>query len=257
MAADRGVPDVTAALDGARAILVERFAEDADLLGELREAMAARGTLSSKVRAGQEQKGAKFADYFEFSEPFARLPSHRILALFRGEKEEILDLTLDPGDRRRREREPHRRALRPARRRASRGPLAGGHCALGLAHPHPGAPERGHPGPAVAGGRGRGRPGVRRQPARPAAGRPGGRADHDRPGPGLPHRRQGRRYRQNRQGARHRHDLSARAAPPLGRGHRRPRQARAGPPRRAHRHRQRHRLAGDRPAGRRPDQAPP
>jgi protein Tex len=95
--AERGVADVAAALDGARAILVERFAEDADLLGELREAMAARGTLSSKVREGQEQKGAKFADYFEFSEPFARLPSHRILALFRGEKEEILDLTLDPG----------------------------------------------------------------------------------------------------------------------------------------------------------------
>ncbi len=95
--AERGVADAAAALDGARAILVERFAEDADLLGELREAMAGRGTLSSKVREGQEQKGAKFADYFEFSEPFARLPSHRILALFRGEKEEILDLTLDPG----------------------------------------------------------------------------------------------------------------------------------------------------------------
>jgi len=93
----RGVPDVTAALDGARAILVERFAEHADLIGELREAMAARGTLRSKVREGQEQKGAKFAGYFEFSEPFARLPSHRTLALFRGEKEEILDLTLDPG----------------------------------------------------------------------------------------------------------------------------------------------------------------
>jgi uncharacterized protein len=91
------VADVAAALEGARAILVERFAEDADLLGELREAMAARGSLSSKVRAGQEQKGAKFADYFEFSEPFARLPAHRILALFRGEKEEVLDLTLDPG----------------------------------------------------------------------------------------------------------------------------------------------------------------
>jgi protein Tex len=97
VATDKGVADAAAALDGARAILVERFAEDADLLGELREAMAARGTLSSKVREGQEQKGAKFADYFEFSEPFARLPSHRILALFRGEKEEILDLTLDPG----------------------------------------------------------------------------------------------------------------------------------------------------------------
>jgi protein Tex len=91
------VPDANAALEGARAILVERFAEDADLIGQLREAMAARGTLISKVRAGQEEKGAKFADYFEFSEPFARLPAHRVLALFRGEKEEILDLTLDPG----------------------------------------------------------------------------------------------------------------------------------------------------------------
>jgi protein Tex len=94
---DRGVPDAAAALDGARAILVERFAEDADLLGQLRESMAARGSLTSRVREGQEQKGAKFADYFEFSEPFTRLPSHRVLALFRGEKEEILDLTLEPG----------------------------------------------------------------------------------------------------------------------------------------------------------------
>ena len=94
---DGGVPDANAALEGARAILVERFAEDADLLGELRESMAARGSLTSKVREGHERNGAKFADYFEFSEPFARLPSHRVLALFRGEKEEILDLTLDPG----------------------------------------------------------------------------------------------------------------------------------------------------------------
>jgi len=94
---NQDVPDTTAALDGARAILTERFAEDADLIGELREAMAARGTLISKVRAGQEQKGAKYADYFEFAEPFARLAPHRILAMFRGEKEEILDLTLDPG----------------------------------------------------------------------------------------------------------------------------------------------------------------
>jgi uncharacterized protein len=94
---DQGVPDAAAALDGARAILVERFAEDADLLGELRESMAARGSLTSRVREGQQEKGAKFADYFEFGEPFSRLPSHRVLALFRGEKEEILDLTLDPG----------------------------------------------------------------------------------------------------------------------------------------------------------------
>jgi protein Tex len=94
---EKNVPDANAALDGARAILVERFAEDADLLGELREAMAARGSLTSKVREGKEQQGAKYADYFEFAEPFARLPAHRILALFRGEKEEILDLTFDPG----------------------------------------------------------------------------------------------------------------------------------------------------------------
>ncbi len=92
-----GVADAAAALEGARAILVERFAEDADLLGELREAMAARGSLTSKVREGQQEKGAKFADYFEFSEPFARLPAHRVLALFRGEKEDVLDLTLEPG----------------------------------------------------------------------------------------------------------------------------------------------------------------
>jgi protein Tex len=96
---NESVPDAAAALEGARAILVERFAEDADLIGGLREAMAARGSLTSKVRAGagDTEKGAKFSDYFEFSEPFARLPAHRVLALFRGEKEEILDLTLDPG----------------------------------------------------------------------------------------------------------------------------------------------------------------
>ena len=86
---------------------------------------------------------------------------------------------------------------------------------------------------------------------------PAGRADHDRPGPGLPHRRQGRGHRRHRQGARHRHHLPARAAPALGRGHRHPGQAGEAAPRRARRHRQRHRLAGDRPAGRRPDQAPP
>jgi protein Tex len=91
------VPDAAAALEGARAILVERFAEDADLIGQLREAMAARGQLAAKVRGGREADGTKFADYFEFSEPFARLPAHRVLALFRGEKEEVLDLTLDPG----------------------------------------------------------------------------------------------------------------------------------------------------------------
>ncbi len=94
--AERGVDDAAAALDGARAILVERFTEDADLIGTLRERMWARGRLTSRVRDGKQDAGAKFADYFDFAEPFTTLPSHRILALFRGEKEEILDLTLEP-----------------------------------------------------------------------------------------------------------------------------------------------------------------
>ncbi|MET9283737.1 Tex family protein [Nocardia beijingensis] len=83
-------------LDGARAILVERFAEDADLVGELRELMWSRGQITSTVRAGKEEVGAKFADYFDFSEPFDKLPSHRVLALLRGEKEEVLTLHLEP-----------------------------------------------------------------------------------------------------------------------------------------------------------------
>nr|BFE82554.1 Tex family protein [Planobispora longispora] len=91
-----GVPDAAAALDGARAILVERFGEDADLVGELRERMWGKGRLVSAVREGKEEAGAKFSDYFDFAEPFTKLPSHRILAMFRGEKEEVLTLTLEP-----------------------------------------------------------------------------------------------------------------------------------------------------------------
>ncbi len=94
--AEKGVADAGAALEGARAILVERFTENADLIGALREQMWSRGVLVSRVREGREEAGAKFADYFDFSEPFTSLPSHRILAAFRGEKEEILDLTLEP-----------------------------------------------------------------------------------------------------------------------------------------------------------------
>ena len=94
--ADKGVADPQAALDGARAILTERFSEDADLIGELRERMWVRGRLTAKVRDGKEGAGAKFADYFDFAEPFTELPSHRILAMLRGEKEEVLDLVLEP-----------------------------------------------------------------------------------------------------------------------------------------------------------------
>jgi protein Tex len=93
-----GIADAAAALDGARAILVERFAEDADLIGELRERMWGRGRLAAKVREGREEAGAKFSDYFDFAEALTKLPSHRILAMFRGEKEEVLDLTVRPDD---------------------------------------------------------------------------------------------------------------------------------------------------------------
>ncbi|MER5295022.1 Tex-like N-terminal domain-containing protein, partial [Streptomyces pharetrae] len=94
--ADKGVADPQAALDGARAILTERFSEDADLIGELRERMWVRGRLVAKVREGKEEAGAKFSDYFDFAEPFTELPSHRVLAMLRGEKEEVLDLVLEP-----------------------------------------------------------------------------------------------------------------------------------------------------------------
>lgn len=93
---DKGVADPQAALDGARSILTERFSEDADLIGELRERMWVRGRLAAKVRDGKEEAGAKFADYFDFAEPFKELPSHRVLAMLRGEKEEVLDLVLEP-----------------------------------------------------------------------------------------------------------------------------------------------------------------
>ncbi|MFB6622518.1 Tex family protein [Streptomyces sp. NPDC056374] len=93
---DRGVADAAAALEGARAILAETFSEDADLIGELRERMWGRGRLVAKVREGQEEAGAKFADYFDFAEPFTALPSHRVLAMLRGEKEDVLSLDLEP-----------------------------------------------------------------------------------------------------------------------------------------------------------------
>ncbi|MET7271933.1 Tex family protein [Streptomyces flaveolus] len=94
--AGKGVADPQAALDGARSILTEKFSEDADLIGELRERMWVRGRLAAKVKAGKEESGAKFADYFDFAEPFTELPSHRILAMLRGEKEDVLDLVLEP-----------------------------------------------------------------------------------------------------------------------------------------------------------------
>jgi protein Tex len=89
-----GVPDGKAALDGARQILMEQFAEDAELLGELRAHLQENGQLVAKVAAGKEEAGAKFRDYFDYREAISSIPSHRGLALFRGRKEEILQLAL-------------------------------------------------------------------------------------------------------------------------------------------------------------------
>ncbi|MCQ4613421.1 Tex family protein [Corynebacterium pseudogenitalium] len=93
-----GFADTKAVLDGARAILVDRIATDADLVGEVRDKVYESGTMRSSVVEGKENEGAKFRDYFDFSEPFASLPSHRILALLRGEQEGVLSLDLDAGD---------------------------------------------------------------------------------------------------------------------------------------------------------------
>ncbi len=89
-----GVPDVKAALEGARQILMEQFAEDASLLGNLREHMQSNGVMVSKLAEGKEQEGAKFRDYFDYSEAIKDIPSHRALALFRGRTEEILRIAL-------------------------------------------------------------------------------------------------------------------------------------------------------------------
>jgi len=89
-----GVPDVKAALEGARTILMEQFAEDAELLAQLRGHLHEQGVLVSSLAEGKEEAAAKFRDYFSYSEPLRNIPSHRALALFRGRKEELLKVTL-------------------------------------------------------------------------------------------------------------------------------------------------------------------
>ncbi|MBU4612807.1 RNA-binding transcriptional accessory protein [Achromobacter sp. GG226] len=96
--ADAGVADAKAALDGARDILAERFAENADLIAHLRDHLWGTALLVSKVADGKEAEGANFRDWFDFSEPLRTLPSHRILALLRGRQQNMLELRvgLDP-----------------------------------------------------------------------------------------------------------------------------------------------------------------
>ena len=107
VAPDRGVPDVEAALEGSRQILIERFAENADLVGRLRELYWQRAELTSTVAKAKEDEGAKFRDYFRYAESLRRIPSHRALALLRGETQKILRLGLRlPEDEQRRPGDP-------------------------------------------------------------------------------------------------------------------------------------------------------
>lgn len=92
--ADKDVPDAAAALEGARQILMERFAEDPELVGKMREFAWENGRLQSKVREGKENEGEKFSDYFDAIEAVKKIPSHRALAMFRGQAEEVLALAL-------------------------------------------------------------------------------------------------------------------------------------------------------------------
>ena len=92
--ANPGVPDTKAALDGARQILMERFAEDATLLAALRDYVREHGVVQSKVVEGKQDEGEKFADYFDYSENLSTVPSHRALALLRGRREGVLDVIL-------------------------------------------------------------------------------------------------------------------------------------------------------------------
>ena len=92
--ADAGFADAKAVLDGARQILMEKFAEDAELLGQLREYLNEHGQLRSTVVEGKENEGAKFRDWFDFAEPITSIPSHRALALLRGRNEGMLHVAL-------------------------------------------------------------------------------------------------------------------------------------------------------------------
>ncbi|WP_462173675.1 Tex family protein [Pseudoalteromonas xiamenensis] len=94
--ASKGIEDIKAALEGAKFILMERFAEDAKLLATFRHYIQKNGQIESNVIAGQEKNGVKFQDYFEHSEPLAKVPSHRALAMLRGRNEGFLQLNINP-----------------------------------------------------------------------------------------------------------------------------------------------------------------
>src|SRR5690606_19537827 len=92
--AEKGVADTKAALDGAKYILMERFAENADLLGKMRVFLSQEGRMVAKMVEGKEESGAKFRDYFDHKEPLKSVPSHRALAMFRARNEGVLTINI-------------------------------------------------------------------------------------------------------------------------------------------------------------------
>ena len=96
--AEHKIDDAKTALDGAKQILMEKFSEDAQLLGRLRDFLKSEASITAKLVEGKEQEGAKFRDYFEHSESLKDIPSHRALALFRGRNEGILNIAMTVGD---------------------------------------------------------------------------------------------------------------------------------------------------------------
>ena len=200
-----------AALEGARDILSEQFAENADLVGRLRTYMKERAFLRAKVVDGKQEAGAKFSDYFDHTERWANVPSHRALAMLRGRNEEVLSLDIEvdaddtspvkPVERDDRRRLCHRR--QPAGR-----PLADGGRRLDLARQAFAVPVARPDARAARAGRGRGDPRLRPQPQGPAAGRARRLARHHGPRSRHPHRRQGRGGRRHRQAAGHDDRLS-------------------------------------------------
>nr|WP_237142613.1 Tex-like N-terminal domain-containing protein [Pseudomonas citronellolis] len=209
--AEKGFADTKAVLEGAKYILMERFAEDATLLDRLRVFLKDNATLTARLVPGKETEGAKFSDYFEHDEPFKGAPSHRALAIFRGRNEGVLSVALKVGEELPGTSHPceamiaERFGISNQGRAADKWAGRGGALDLeGQAlHPPGDRPAR----RAARRRRRRGDQRLRPQPARPAAGRPGRPARHPGPGPGPAHRRQGGRGRRHRQAAGHRHRL--------------------------------------------------
>lgn len=228
---EASINDAKAALDGARDILAERYAENADLLADMREHLWSTGYLYSKMVDGKETEGANFRDWFDFNEPLRTLPSHRILALLRGRQQGVLEIRLGL------EAELEAQLPHPCVARiasflklgnglfaldASPRALAGRSLPLDLARQAGDGLRKRTDRPPARDRRGRSHPRVRRQPEGSAAGRAGRPQGRAGPGSRHPHGLQGGGDRPHRQGGRHHHGLPVRAAPRPGGHHQHP-----------------------------------